>query len=103
MGLALRAPDRAPASVTSSPSKIQVMPSAATTSVWNPPQGRRSSLAGIFVSTIDLSDREPGKDCDADRLSVSEAAIFMTRPSLYESEWSRDVFQRSTLGGNSPN
>src|SRR6185437_8015121 len=46
------APDRAPASVTSSPSRIQVTPSAATTSVWNRPQGSRSSLAGISVSTI---------------------------------------------------
>ena len=34
----------------------------------------------VVNSTIDLSDREPGKDCDADRFSVSEAAIFMTRP-----------------------
>src|SRR6266850_1203785 len=51
-GLALSAPATVPASVTSSPSRIQVMPSATTTSVWKRPQGSRSSRAGISVSTI---------------------------------------------------
>src|SRR5262249_25860832 len=51
-GLSLSAGDTAPASVTSRPSRIQVMPSATTTSVWNRPQRSRSSRAGISVTTM---------------------------------------------------
>src|SRR5512143_512504 len=42
--------DSEPTSVTSSPSRIQVTPSAITTSQWNRLQGRRSSRAGTSVS-----------------------------------------------------
>ena len=38
VGLSFSAPDSAPASVTSSPSRIQVIPSAITTRVWKPLQ-----------------------------------------------------------------
>src|SRR5690242_12582945 len=41
----------APASVTSSPSRIQVTPSATTTRVWKRLQVSRSSRAGTSVST----------------------------------------------------
>src|SRR3546814_17064989 len=51
MGLSRSTPATAPASVTSSPSRIQVMPSATTTSQWKRPQGRRSSRAGTSVAT----------------------------------------------------
>src|SRR5262249_43654801 len=50
-GLSLSAPETAPASVTSRPSRIQVTPSATTTSVWKRPQCNRSRRAGMSVST----------------------------------------------------
>ncbi len=56
IGLCFRAPDIAPASVTSRPSRIQVIPRAATTRVWKRPHGRRSSRAGISLSTIAPTD-----------------------------------------------
>src|SRR3984957_12901732 len=49
-GLADSAPDRDPTIVTSSPSRIQAMPSAVTTSQWKRLHGRRSSRAGTSVS-----------------------------------------------------
>ena len=52
VGLSFKAPAREPASVTSSPSRIQVMPSATMTRLWNRPQGSRSSRAGMSVSTM---------------------------------------------------
>src|SRR6185437_11010685 len=51
VGLSFSAPATAPASVTSRPSRIQVMPSATTTSVWNRPHGSRSRRAGMVVFT----------------------------------------------------
>ena len=42
----MSAPETAPASVTSRPSRIQVMPSAATTSVWKLPQGKAVEPGG---------------------------------------------------------
>src|SRR5215472_13314829 len=45
-------PESAPTSVTSRPSRIQVTPSATTTSQWNRRQGSASSRAGISVVTI---------------------------------------------------
>ena len=54
----------------------------------------------MSVSTIDSSDPEFGKDCEADN---SIAAIFIPDQLLDESERSRDIFQRSTLGRNAPN
>src|SRR3954463_12267962 len=50
VGLSFRAPASEPASVTSSPSRIQVMPSATMTRLWNRPQGSRTSRAGVWVS-----------------------------------------------------
>ena len=52
VGLSFKAPASEPASVTSSPSRIQVMPSATMTRLWNRPQGSRSSRAGMSVSTM---------------------------------------------------
>src|SRR5215211_7463250 len=52
VGLSFRAPAREPASVTSSPSRIQVMPSATMTRLWKRPQGSRSSRGGMSVSTM---------------------------------------------------
>ena len=49
-GLSFSAPETEPASVTSSPSRIQVMPRATTTSVWKRDQGRRSRRAGTSVA-----------------------------------------------------
>ena len=46
-----RAPTREPASVTSRPSRTQVMPSATITSTWKRPQGRRSRRPAMSVST----------------------------------------------------
>jgi len=46
----LRTPASAPARLLSSPSSSQVIPSATTTSVCQPLQGRRSSRAGTSVS-----------------------------------------------------
>src|SRR3546814_5389902 len=49
VGLAFNAPLTAPASVTSSPSSIQVMPSATTTSVWKRHHRKRSSRDGTSL------------------------------------------------------
>ena len=51
VGLSCNAPVSEPAMVTSRPSRIQVIPSATTTSQWKQLQGRRSSLAGMSVPT----------------------------------------------------
>src|SRR6516165_11647249 len=56
-GESLRAPETEPASVTSRPSRTQVMPSATTTKVWNRPQRSRSRRAGISVVTRSGEDR----------------------------------------------
>jgi len=50
---AINAAATEPASVTSSPSRIQVMPNAAITRTWKRPHGRRSSRAGMRVETTD--------------------------------------------------
>ncbi len=50
--------ETAPTSVTSSPSRIQMIPSAPTTSQWNRLHGSRSRRAGAVVST--MSDAEAG-------------------------------------------
>ena len=50
-GALLQRAGDAPTSVTSRPSRIQVMPSATTTSVWKRPHGSRSRREGISVST----------------------------------------------------
>src|SRR4051794_39005538 len=52
VGLFFSAPASEPARVTSSPSRIQVMPSATMTRLWKRPQGSRSSRAGMSVSTM---------------------------------------------------
>src|SRR5262249_14979831 len=51
VGLASSAPASEPASVTSRPSRIHVMPSATTTRVWKRSHGRRSSRGAMSVST----------------------------------------------------
>src|SRR5689334_16570153 len=60
-GLVFSAPETAPASVTSSPSSTQVMPSASTATEWKRPQGSRSRRAGTSDSktmeTLTLSRR----------------------------------------------
>src|SRR3954464_2879423 len=68
-GLCLRAPATVPARVTSRPSRIHVMPSAATTSVWKRPHGKRSSRAGMSVSTIG-ADWEVGASMWADNVTA---------------------------------
>src|SRR5262249_12142011 len=59
-GLCLSAPASDPASVTSSPSRIQVTPRAVTTNVWNEPHGSRSKRAGTSLSMISSTDRGVG-------------------------------------------
>src|SRR5439155_3719165 len=54
-GLSCSAPTIEPAIVTSSPSRIQVMPSATMTRLWNRVQGSRSSRAGTSVSMTTLA------------------------------------------------
>src|SRR5438270_608062 len=64
VGLSAIAPDSDPTSVTSSPSRIQVIPSAQTTSQWKRAQGSRSSRAGTLVSnTADLGATPSGISC----------------------------------------
>src|SRR4051812_39576385 len=67
-GLSFSAPATVPASVTSRPSRIQVMPSAATTNVWKRLHGRRSSRAGMSVST--MSADAAGTTIPTERRSV---------------------------------
>src|SRR5262249_11116829 len=73
--LCFSAPETAPASVTSRPSRIQVMPSATTTSVWNRPHGSRSSRAGMSVSTIALS----GPACACMRFNAQPHGLVAAR------------------------
>src|SRR6516162_2372371 len=98
-GLCLSAPDIAPASVTSRPSKIQVIPSATTTSVWNRPQGRRSSLAGMSVSRIEPSGRAYADECAADGFSIAKLD---SHGSFDEREWPRNCFKRLALASYAP-
>ena len=51
-GLCVSSPDSVPASVTSRPSSIQVMPSVAMTSKWNRPNGNASRREAMSVSTM---------------------------------------------------
>ena len=55
--------ETAPASVTSSPSRIQVTPRATTTSVWKRDQRRRSSRAGTSVAMTGCSFPSGGACC----------------------------------------
>src|SRR5215469_15355201 len=57
-------PESAPTSVTSRPSRIQVTPSALTTSQWKRRQGSASSRAGTSVVTVPGSVAGPrGSAC----------------------------------------
>src|SRR5205807_396407 len=67
--------DKDPTRVTSSPSRIQVMPKAVMTRTWNRSQGRRSRRAGMaVVKVVDTSMTEKRRGPSFSSLSLETAA-----------------------------
>lgn len=83
VGLAFGAPATDPASVTSRPSRIQVMPSATTTRTWKRPHGSGSSRAGMSVSTTAASRRRSVRAGSATVcVDISARPVALARTSL---------------------